>query len=98
MFNRMFTFAFVLLCISLPAFAQGLIPTPDAEYRNLPRYAPTRSTEVITKTVDGHEVAEVIVFDGPLPNLPPAVDLTRFAPAPGYQNFNDCTAWATAYC
>lgn len=79
-------------------FRLGLIPTPDAEYKAISKYEPTRSTEIIRKIVDGKEIYELKIVDGPLPNMPSAVDLTEFAPPVGTQSFGDCTAWATAYC
>ncbi|EMI22657.1 peptidase C1A papain [Rhodopirellula maiorica SM1] len=90
--------AIASLLVAGICLGQGLKPIPDNEYNALPRYAPTETSEIVTRTVNGQEVSEVRIVDGPLPPLPPAVDLTPFAPAPGYQTFEDCTAWATAYC
>ena len=87
-----------VLFIAQPVLSQGMLLTPDVDYNSRPRYRPTRATEVITREVDGRLVSEIIVVDGPLPNLPPTADLSRFAPAPGLQSFGDCVAWATAYC
>jgi hypothetical protein len=77
---------------------QGLKPMPADEYNALPRFAPQIAREIVTRTVDGQEVSEILPVEGPLPALPPSVDLTPFAPKPGRQTFKDCTAWATAYC
>ncbi|MDB5389412.1 MAG: Peptidase papain [Planctomycetaceae bacterium] len=88
----------LVLAFSSDLLAQGLIPTPDADYRALPKYSPTRAIEIISRKVDDREVREVVVVDGPLPPLPASVDLSSNAPDPGRQSFGDCVAWATAYC
>lgn len=79
-------------------WAQGLKPVPANEYNAVPRYAPNKVSETVIRNVNGVEVSEVRIVDGPLPNLPASVDLSEFAPVPGFQTYQDCTAWATAYC
>jgi hypothetical protein len=90
--------AVVSIVITGVCWGQGLKPIPDDEYNLLPRYTPTVTSEIVTRTIDGKEVSELRTVEGPLPALPAAVDLTDFAPDPGFQTFEDCTAWATAYC
>jgi len=93
-----FVLAVALHTFGSPTEAQGLMPTPDADYASLQKFEPTRATQEVVKEIDGKYYKEVIIVQGPLPNLPPAKDLSQFAPTPGYQTFGDCVGWAVAYC
>ncbi len=77
---------------------QGLKPVPANEYNAVQRYSPTLARALVTTEVGGQDYTEVQIVEGPLPPLPPSVDLTKYAPKPGRQDYRDCTAWATAYC
>jgi len=86
------------------AMAQGLIPTDQAIIDQLPTFS---NEEAVTVTVeveilgdDGkkHTITEERTMTSGVSNLPSRVDLSEYAPVPGNQAFNDCVAWATAYC
>jgi hypothetical protein len=88
----------ILTFLIAPSSAQGLIPTPRDEYEDLERYDPSRTMVVESKEVNGQFLYEYSVVEGPLPPMPPAMELTKYCPTPKSQVFGDCTTWATGFC
>ena len=78
--------------------AQGLIPTDEKEYADLPVFDPQQKAVAAVKEVDGRfkEVRETVTI--PERVLPGSVDLSIFMPTPGDQGrFGSCVGWAVAH-